>query len=348
MNKQKAQVAIVGAGPIGIELAAVLKSANISYFQFDKGQVAQAIYDFPPMTHFFSSNEKISLLGIPIQTIDQQKSTREGYLAYIRSVVGKYQLQINAFEEVASIEKQSKYFKLTTVKAGEERYYQVEFLVLATGGTSKPRMLHIPGEQLSHVHAKMLDPHYYFGQKVCIIGGRNSAAENALRCYQAGANPFLVLQNADFEAQHVKYWLLPELLSRIHAKQIGCYYASNVIEIKPGTVIIRNGDCIVEAEADFVIKAIGFEADLSLCRMAGVEILADGKPYHHPDTMETNIENLFLLGTVIGGTQKRYEVYIENSHIHVDRIMDVLLKRLNIQYSKSVNKRGPQIPQLEE
>ncbi len=348
MNRQKAQAAIVGAGPIGIELAAILKAANISYFQFDKGQAAQAIYDFPPMTRFFSSNEKISLLGIPIQTIDQQKSTREEYLAYIRSVIGKYQLQINAFEEVTAIEKQGKHFNLTTLKAGAVHNYEVEFLVLATGGTSKPRMLHITGEQLPHVHTKMLDPHYYYGQKVCIIGGRNSAAESALRCYQVGAKPFLVVQNADFETQRVKYWLLPELLSRIHAKQIGCHYASNVIEIRPRTVLIRKENTTEEVEADFVIKAIGFEADLSLCRMTGVEILADGKPYHHPDTMETNIENLFLLGTVIGGTQKRYEVYIENSHVHVDRIMDVLRKRLNIQHPQVLAKRGSQISQLEE
>jgi len=72
------EAAIIGAGPLGIELAIALKLAGISYVQFDKGQVGQMIANFPPQTRFFSSSERISLSGIPIQTLDQQKCSREG------------------------------------------------------------------------------------------------------------------------------------------------------------------------------------------------------------------------------------------------------------------------------
>jgi thioredoxin reductase (NADPH) len=50
------QAAIIGAGPLGLELAIAFKQAGISYIQFDKGQVAEAIFRFPASTQFFSSS----------------------------------------------------------------------------------------------------------------------------------------------------------------------------------------------------------------------------------------------------------------------------------------------------
>ena len=37
--------------------------------------------------------------------------------------------------------------------------------------------------------------------------------------------------------------------------------------------------------------------------------------------MMTNVEGIYVAGTAIGGTQDRYRVFLENCHVHVDRIV---------------------------
>ena len=48
-------VAIVGAGPIGIELAACLKRAGMRYLHLDAGQVGHTLTWWPRNTSFFST-----------------------------------------------------------------------------------------------------------------------------------------------------------------------------------------------------------------------------------------------------------------------------------------------------
>src|SRR6476660_6319044 len=108
-------VAVVGAGPIGIELAVALKRAGIDYVHFDAKQIGYTISWFAPQTKFFSSNERIAIAGVPLNTADQSKATREEYLAYLRGVVQQFDLRINTYEPIVGIERQADgSFVLTT------------------------------------------------------------------------------------------------------------------------------------------------------------------------------------------------------------------------------------------
>jgi thioredoxin reductase (NADPH) len=321
-------IGIVGAGPLGLELAIALKQAGVRYIQFDKGQAAEAIYRFPPQTPFYSSSERIGIGGIPVQTVDQQKCTREAYLAYIRSVCMKFHLTINTYEEVVGIEKENG-FLLRTQSVYGEYQYRVKFVVFATGGTSFPRVLGIPGEALGHVTDKLEDPHKYFGRNLMIVGGKNSAVEGALRGFHAGAKVTIVMRGGEFDQKAVKYWLLPELLGRIKRKEIVCRFESEIAEIQPGYVVLKSKERL---QADFVVKAIGFKADMKLFKSLGIAMKENSEaPVYDPQTMETTLEGIYVLGTVIGGTQESYRVYIENTHHHVGKIMNDLAQKLKIE-----------------
>lgn len=327
-----AVVAIIGAGPLGLEMAIALKSAQISCIIFDSGQIGQMIYNYPVGVHFFSSSDKIAIAGIPLQTEDQQKCTREAYLAYLRMVVGHYQLKVNTFEEVLEVRRLNEtHFQLKTRSNKGIQHYQVNYVIIATGSTSYPRALNIPGESLPHVSSKMGDPHQYFKKKVVIIGGKNSAAESALRCFYAGASVSLILRKEAFE--NVKYWILPDLLSRIEKGEIHCHYQCEVQEIRHESVKIRHCKTqeLKDLPTDFVIKAVGFNADMKLCEQLGVEITPPlHSPVFNPKTMETNVEGVYVLGTIIGGTQERYVVFIENTHHHVEKILESLQEKLGM------------------
>src|SRR5271170_1961048 len=162
MTNAATEVAIVGAGPIGIELAVAMKKAGIDYLHLDARQIGYTISWFAPQTRFFSSNERIAIAGVPLVTPDQTKCTREQYLAYLRAVVEQFDLKINTYEPVTNIQREADEFILTSRRGSDEPRYRVRKLVLATGGTERPRRIDAPGLQLPHVSRYFQDPHTYF------------------------------------------------------------------------------------------------------------------------------------------------------------------------------------------
>jgi thioredoxin reductase (NADPH) len=321
-----AEVAIVGAGPLGIELAVALQRAGVSFIQFDARQIGYTISWFPPQTRFFSSNDRIAIAGVPLQTPDQNKATREQYLAYLRTVVQQFGLTINTYATVVGIRSRPGGFAITArLGGGVEQTYTAQRIALATGGTAKPRRLGVPGEDLPHVHPHWTDAHDYFAKRVLVVGGKNSAVETALRLHHAGAQVSLCYRREELPAKSIKYWLLPEIMGLMKSGAIAAYVNTCVTRITPTHVMLSSG---AEVEADFVVPQIGFVADMSLCRLAGVELIGEREvPSYNPDTMETNVPGIYVCGTVVGGTQDKYEIFIENGHVHVERIVAHLTGR---------------------
>jgi thioredoxin reductase (NADPH) len=329
----KRDVAIVGAGPIGIEMAVALKRHDISYVQFDAKQVGQTMSWWPPMTRWFSSNERIAIAGVPLQTVDQGKATREDYLRYLRTVVEQFDLSINTFEPVSGIEKlASGGFVVTTAPQRGEQRYQVQRIILATGGTARPRRLDVKGEDLPHVSHYMEDPHRYFRKRVLVVGGRNSAVEAALRIQQVGADVTISYRGSEFNGKSIKYWLYPEIMGLIRSGRIRAHFNTVVSEITAGGArlascdesrpLFGNPGSSFNVPADFILLMVGYLADMSLARMAGVELVGENEiPVFDERTMETNVPGIYIAGTAAGGTQARYRIFLENCHIHIDRIL---------------------------
>ncbi|HEY7117925.1 MAG TPA: NAD(P)-binding domain-containing protein [Tepidisphaeraceae bacterium] len=335
MNKDaaNADVAIIGAGPLGIELAVALKKAGIDYVHFDARQIGYTISWFPPQTRFFSSPERIAIAGVPLQTPDQMKATREEYLTYLRAVVQQFELAINTYEPVVAIERLGEHrFLLTTRHGDRQRTWNTRAVVLAIGGTARPRRLDVPGEDLPHVQPHWTDPHDYFQKRVLVVGGKNSAVETAMRFYRAGAKVSLSYRREELPEKSIKYWLLPEIKYLMKSGVVTPYLGTRVTRIAPCTVTLApttdNGQQTTDIDFDFVVPQIGYVADMSLCRMAGVDLQGDREvPIYDPHTMQTNVPGVYLCGTVVGGTQHRYEIFIENGHAHVEKIVAHLTGR---------------------
>jgi len=329
MSNAHADVGIVGAGPIGLELHIALKRAGLSVLHFESRQIGHTISWFAPQTRFFSSNERIAIAGVPLQTADQSKASREEYLNYLRCVVEQFDLAVRTFEPVTGIERTSDGFQIATSPATGRASYTVNKLILATGGTERSRRLNVPGEELPHVSHYFQDPHTYFRRKLLIVGGKNSAVEAAIRCYRAGSYVAFCHRREKIDAERIKYWLMPEIATLLDSGKIAGYFNSEVIEIKPGQVALKRDGKTDWIAADFVLLLIGYEADMSLCKLAGVELKGESQiPAFNPHTMETNVPGLFIAGTATGGTQRRFTVFIENCHIHTERIVAALTGKI--------------------
>ncbi len=325
-NDSRTSTIIIGAGPIGLETALRLAQRRIDYLHIEAGQIGQVIADFPPLTQFFSSNERIAIAGVPIPSATQAKCRREEYLAYLRAVADQFDLHIKTYERVIDTDQSIDGFALHTRKrSGESRTYRARYIVLATGGTASPRALNVPGDDLAHVTHDLGEIHQYWRERVLIIGGKNSAVEAAIRCHSAGAKVTISYRGSEFSPR-IKYWLRPELDMLIRKGAIDLRLNTIPTRITPTHVTLASTgdghrDEIVEIEADRVLAMIGYRADMSLCRMLGVTLNGEAEvPSFDEDTMETNVPGVYVAGTVSAGTQSGFQVYIENSHIHADRI----------------------------
>ncbi|MEA2570364.1 MAG: thioredoxin reductase [Acidobacteriota bacterium] len=316
-------VAVIGAGPIGIELAVALKQEGIDYIHFDAGQIGSTIAWYPIQMLFHSSSDRLSLAGVPIQVPNQQKITREEYLAYMRSVVMQFGLQIRTYEKVVAADRlPDGGFELRTEALDGEHRYRVDRVVLAIGAMHAPRTCGIPGEELPHVSHYFVDPHTYFGKKLLIVGGRNSAVEAAVRCQRAGADVTISYRRDDFDPGIVKFWLLPEVRAMIRDDRIRFLPRTFPLEIERGTVRLQN----LTIEADFVLMMTGYRQDPTLFNLFGVELRGDDRqPVYDPETMETNVNGVFVAGTAVAGTPPRkVTVIVETCHVHVPRIVAAL------------------------
>jgi len=246
MDTLRTDVLVVGAGPIGLELGVALKQADIEYLHVEARQIAYTISWFAPQTRFFSSNERIAIAGVPLQTADQFKATREEYLAYLRGVVEQFDLEVQTYEPVVAIHRNEHEFLVTTQPAGRRRRYRARRIVLCTGGTGRPRRLNIPGEDLPHVSHYFTDPHTYFRKRLLIVGGKNSAVETALRCHHAGARVSVSYRGDKLDPKSVKYWLLPEINGLIEEGKIAAYFKTVLVEITPSTVVLKGSGFGVE------------------------------------------------------------------------------------------------------
>jgi thioredoxin reductase (NADPH) len=318
-------VAIIGAGPIGLELAVAFKQFGIDYIQFDAGQIGTTIAWYPIEMLFHSSSDRLGLAGVPIQTASQQKITREEYLAYLRALVMQFGLEIRSYERVVNASRVAGGFELVTQAIDGEHRYRVEQVVIAIGAFHAPRMLDIPGDELPHVSHYFHDPHTYFQKKLLIVGGRNSSVEAAVRCQRAGADVTLSYRRDDFDAKVVKFWLLPEVRALIRDDRIRYLPRTMPLEIRHGTVMMASvdGGEPFEVDADFVLLLTGYRQDSTLFDQLGVELRGDDRqPVYDPETMETNVPSVFVAGTAVAGTPPRkVTVIVETCHVHVPRIV---------------------------
>ena len=324
------EVFLIGAGPIGIELAVRLKQAGIDYAHVDAGQIGSTISWYAPQTHFFSSPERIAIAGVPLQTLDQGKATREEYLNYLRSVVLQFDLSIETYERVTAIVRgEDGTFSVTTAGRHGERRRAARKVILAIGDMHRPRLLGVPGEELPHVSHYFADPHMYFRRRVLIVGGRNSAVEAAIRCVRVGAEVTLSYRKADFDADHIKFWLYPELRGMIRDGRITFLPGSTVREIRPDATILGPGEHRVDADA--VLLLTGYEQDGTLFEQAGLTLVGPHRrPRLNEQTMETDVPGLYVAGTAVAGTQaSSVKAFIETSHVHVDRILAALTGAAN-------------------
>ena len=79
--------------------------------------------------------------------------------------------------------------------------------------------------------------------------------------------------------------------------------------------------------ADAVFPLIGYEPDFALLERCGIRLEGDARmPAHDPDTLESNVPDLYLAGAILGGREVG-RIFIENSRHHAGSIAAAIAGR---------------------
>ena len=317
-------VIVIGGGPIGLACGLEAQMAGLEYLILEKGTLVNSLYHYPANMTFFSTSERLEIAQIPFVSLNA-KPTRNEALEYYRRVAESRQLNIRLFETVTTVHRENGLFTVQSSKGT----YQTRNIALATGFFDAPVLLGVPGEDLPKVTHYYQEPHFYYRQKVLVVGANNSAVDAALETWRKGAEVTMVVRGADI-GERVKYWARPDIVNRIAEGAIKAYFNAEVTRIDAHTVDLRTPEGPVRIDNDYVIATTGYQPNFELLEQLGVALSNDARrvPEYNPETQESNQPGIYLAGVVCGGMDT-HVWFIENSRVHAERIVQQICRVKN-------------------
>lgn len=323
MATENYDLIIVGGGPIGLACAIEAQKKNLNYLIIEKGALVNSIFNYPLYMTFFSTAERLEIGDIPFNCLTP-KPGRQDALEYYRNIHRYFNFNINLFERVTSVTKQENgSFKIIS----DKKNYTSSNIIIATGFYDIPLYMDIPGENLPTVRHYYKEAHEYAFRKILVVGANNSSVDAALECYRKGAAVTMVIRKNEIN-NRVKYWAKPDIENRIAEGSIKAYFESTLCEIRENEVEINTPEGKITLETDFVLALTGYRPDLDFLIKMGIQLSEDEKkvPQYNPETMETNVERLYLAGVICGGMET-HKWFIENSRVHAAMILESIVSK---------------------
>ena len=178
--------------------------------------------------------------------------------------------------------------------------YQVKSLLIATGlGAFKPKMLPLAttSETKSHIHYSMQHPEIFANKKVAILGGGDSALDWAMELANT-SDIFLIHRRNEFRGlessvNKLKSLKNVELLTPYLPKDL--QFNNNKMELVLHKV--GKNDDFVTRNIDEILVAYGFKSDNRQLRKWGIKL--ENNLISVSQQMRTNLSNVYAIGDAV-------------------------------------------------
>ena len=198
-------------------------------------------------------------------------------------------------EKVSSVEKKGKIFVVKT----EKETYEAKTVLFATG--TQWKQLDVPGskefENHGVVYCALCDAPLFRNKTVCVVGGSDSAAKDALVAAEHAKKVYIIYRGEKIRAEPIN-------LKRVENNtKIEVITKANVVEIRgeqsvKSVVLDREYNGSNELEVQGVFVAIGHIILSDLAKSLGVTVNGKGEIVINHKTSETNISGVFAAGDV--------------------------------------------------
>jgi thioredoxin reductase (NADPH) len=259
-----ADVLIVGAGPAGFAASLTAMSLGLKYVTLEQESLGGCVFQYPRAKLVMTSPVEVPIIG----KLKITQTSKEELLEFWRGVEKKTGVSIRYRERVESITPRGGGFLVRTNKA----QYAAGSVLLAIGRRGTPRKLGVPGEELSKVVYRLVDPEQYAGQRVLVVGGGDSALEAAASIAEStNAKVALSYRGESFvraKARNVQRLESARKTGRLHVVM-----RSQVRQIAADAVVVEQGGKLMRLPNEAVIVAAGGIVPTDFLKNVGVQVL---------------------------------------------------------------------------
>ncbi|TAN60808.1 4Fe-4S dicluster domain-containing protein [bacterium] len=256
-------VLIVGAGPAGIGASLAALKHKLKYVTIEQDDIGGTVLNYPRHKIVMTSPVELPLYG----KIKLKETSKESLLELWTDVIRKTGLKINTFEKMISMTKDGDFFIIKTSK-GE---YYARHIVLAIGRRGTPRKLGVPGENLSKVAYRLLEPEQHQNHHVIVIGGGDSAVEAAMAIADQPGNKVLLSYRGE-ALSRIKPMNKTRLDDALAKKKLDLLLNSNLKEIGEKDVKLAVGEKVSTLKNDYIYIFAGGELPNEFLKSIGVQI----------------------------------------------------------------------------
>lgn len=256
-------VIIIGAGPAGISAGLCALEHGLRYLILEQDTLGGSVAHFPRGKVVMTQPANLPVIGrMPFRQVSKEK-----LLGFWNQAIKKSGLQIRFQERVEQVHRTDSGFAIRTGRAT----YHGNSVLLAIGRRGTPRKLDVPGEELSKVVYRLIDPATYRGKSVLIVGGGDSALEAAADvAEQPGTRVTLSYRGEAFSRAKIKNRERIERLSQ--QRRLRVILSSVVESISPDQVVLKTAQGPAALNNDAVIVCSGGILPTEFLRSAGVDI----------------------------------------------------------------------------
>ena len=284
------EIAIIGAGPAGIGAATSAAYHKISHVLFEKGEVANTIYDYQLRKHVMAEPTRLPLRA----HCRFDAGSREKILDEFVQDVQKHSVNF-VKAEVSKIEKKGDTFEIQY----KDTTCTAKYVILAIGVQGSPRKLGVSGDDMPHVAYTLADPDVFQGRHIIVVGAGDAAIENALALSE---NNTVALINRGGEFARAKDANAKLIQSAINSGKMRCFYNATVAKVEEAITHVSTPEGDVAVKCDHIIGRLG-------CILPRKFLEGIGIQFPNPDPTavpavnaryESNVPGLFILGALIG------------------------------------------------
>jgi len=257
-------VVIVGCGPAGLSASLNCLHHKLRFVTLEKEDIGGTVRYYPRKKVVMTAPVVVPGYG----KLNHREIYKEDLMAIWQDIVRKTGLRTNTDEPVLGVTPtENRGFEVTSSRGA----YRTRRVVLAIGRRGVPRKLNVPGEQLPKVIYSLLEPEAFQGDRVLVVGGGDSAVEAALALSDQPRNRVTISYRRDTFSR-----LKPKNLERVQdaiaERRISVLWSTNVVEIKPDSVLYRNGGGVEDIPNDVVAVFAGGELPTKFLQECGVKI----------------------------------------------------------------------------
>ncbi len=188
-NPQQLDLVIVGAGPAGFAASLTALSKRMRFVTLEQESLGGCVFQYPRGKLVMTAPANLPIVG----RVNFRHTSKEQLLEFWKEAERKSGVSINYRERVDRIEPDNGGFKVHTPRG----MYSARSVLLAIGRRGTPRKLGVPGEELSKVVYRLIDPEQYAGQHVLVVGGGDSALEAAASIAELGDTKVVLSYRGD-------------------------------------------------------------------------------------------------------------------------------------------------------